>query len=71
VAPHFLKEVEHFFTIYKDLEGVRVHPMGWDNERSARTTIVEAMARYAVKRQAETIASIARQAILDRAGHEL
>jgi inorganic pyrophosphatase len=71
VAPHYLKEVEHFFTIYKDLEGVRVHPMGWDDEKSARSVIVECMARYAVKRQAESIAAIARQAAADRPGHEL
>jgi inorganic pyrophosphatase len=71
VAPHYLKEVEHFFTVYKDLEGVRVHPMGWEDEKSARTTIIEAMARYAVKRQAETVAAMTRQAAADRAGHEL
>ncbi len=71
VAPHYLREVEHFFSIYKDLEHVRVHPMGWEDEKSARTTIIEAMARYAVKRQAENIARIARQAAADREGHEL
>ncbi len=71
VAPHYLKEVEHFFTIYKDLEGVRVHPMGWEDEKSARGVIVECMARYAVKRQAEMVAAIARQAAAERTGHEL
>lgn len=71
VAPHFLKEVEHFFTIYKDLEGVRVHPLGWEDEKSARGVIVECMARYAIKRQAELVASIARQAGTERPGHEL
>ncbi len=71
VAPHFLKEVEHFFTIYKDLEGVRVHPMGWEDEKSARGVIVECMARYAVKRQADLVAAIARQAAAERTGHEL
>ena len=71
VAPHYLKEVEHFFTIYKDLEGIRVHPMGWEDETSARGVIVECMARYAVKRQADVVAAIARQAAAERTGHEL
>jgi inorganic pyrophosphatase len=71
VAPHYLKEVEHFFTIYKDLEGVRVHPMGWEDEKSARSVIVECMARYAVKRQADLVAAIAKQAAAERTGHEL
>lgn len=30
VAPHFLREVAHFFSIYKDLEGKRVDPIGWE-----------------------------------------
>lgn len=71
VAPHYLKEVEHFFTVYKDLEGVRVHPMGWEDEKSARSVIVECMARYAVKRQAENVARLAQNAAAERAGHEL
>jgi inorganic pyrophosphatase len=40
---HYLKEVEHFFTVYKDLEGVRVKPIGWKNARDAKERI-----RYAV-----------------------
>ena len=71
VAPHYLREVEHFFTVYKDLEGVRVHPMGWEDEHSARGAIVESMARYALKRQADTVQAISRSASTDRAGHEL
>ncbi|MBB4634717.1 inorganic diphosphatase [Longimicrobium terrae] len=71
VAPHFLREVEHFFSVYKDLEGGRVHPMGWEDEASARAVIVECMARYAVKRQAENLGRIAQQSASERAGHEL
>src|SRR5438094_8485342 len=26
---HFLREVEHFFTTYKQLEGVTIEPLGW------------------------------------------
>jgi inorganic pyrophosphatase len=29
VPPHFLREVEHFFSTYKQLEGVTVEPRGW------------------------------------------
>ncbi|HEX8391057.1 MAG TPA: inorganic diphosphatase [Longimicrobium sp.] len=71
VAPHFLREVEHFFSVYKDLEGGRVHPMGWEDEASARAVIVECMARYAVKRQAESLGRLAQQVAAERAGHEL
>jgi inorganic pyrophosphatase len=71
VAPHYLREVEHFFTVYKDLEHVRVQPLGWEDEKVARTTIIEAMARYAVKRQAETVARMTKAASTEREGHEL
>jgi inorganic pyrophosphatase len=69
VAAHFLKEVEHFFTVYKDLEGVRVQPLGWEGASAARSVIVESMARYALKRQAETIARVTAERA--RAGLEL
>ena len=71
VAPHFLKEVEHFFSVYKDLEGVRVHPLGWEGRLAARSTIVEAMARYALKRKADAVAQLSREAALTREGLEL
>lgn len=71
VAPHFLKEVEHFFRVYKDLEGGRVHPMGWEDGASARAVIVECMARYARKRREGDLARLARSASAERAGHEL
>jgi inorganic pyrophosphatase len=29
VPPHFLREVEHFFSTYKQLEGVTTEPLGW------------------------------------------
>jgi inorganic pyrophosphatase len=33
---HYLKEVEHFFTVYKDLDGSRVEPQGWEDVDAAR-----------------------------------
>ncbi|MCU0495395.1 MAG: inorganic diphosphatase, partial [Chloroflexaceae bacterium] len=36
---HFLKEVEHFFAVYKDLEGTRVEPVGWESAEYAKERI--------------------------------
>lgn len=46
VPGHFLKEVEHFFSIYKDLEGIRVATMGWKNAAEAKRVIRQATERY-------------------------
>ncbi len=46
VYPQILREVEHFFSIYKDLEGKRTQPMGWEDAEAARRTILECHVRY-------------------------
>ena len=46
IPQHYLKEVEHFFHIYKDLEGKRVQTIGWEKSAAAMAEIVEAMRRY-------------------------
>ncbi|HJR40897.1 MAG TPA: inorganic diphosphatase [Gemmatimonadaceae bacterium] len=46
IPQHTLKEVEHFFHIYKDLEGRRVQTIGWEKSISAMRLIGEGMARY-------------------------
>jgi inorganic pyrophosphatase len=46
---HFLREVEHFFKIYKDLEGKRVEIIGWFNAEEARRIIGESIDRYNAK----------------------
>jgi inorganic pyrophosphatase len=46
VPPHFLKEVAHFFTVYKDLEGIRVKPIGWKPRSKALEAIEQAIASY-------------------------
>ncbi len=46
VYPQILREVEHFFTIYKDLEGKRTQPIGWEDVNAARETILTCHARY-------------------------
>lgn len=47
LPPHFLAEVQHFFSVYKDLEeGGRVNPIGWENAASAKEAIKHAMKLY-------------------------
>jgi inorganic pyrophosphatase len=41
-----LKEVEHFFHIYKDLEGRRVEIVGWEKSEVAARVISESIGRY-------------------------
>lgn len=46
VPKHFLREVEHFFAIYKDLEGVRTNVIGWKDRDVARELILTAAEKY-------------------------
>lgn len=46
VAKHFLREVEHFFTTYKTLEGVTVESGGWTGIEAATTEVRAAVRRY-------------------------
>src|SRR5271170_6433186 len=41
VYPHMLKEITHFFSIYKDLEGKRVEIKGWRDASYARDQVVK------------------------------
>ncbi|MFO1051816.1 MAG: inorganic diphosphatase [Planctomycetota bacterium] len=45
VPPHFLREVEHFFSTYKQLEGRSVEPIGWEGVETARRIVTESIAR--------------------------
>lgn len=47
VAPHYLDEVRHFFSVYKDLEGKRVRTIGWEGRAEAERLIVASIDRYA------------------------
>lgn len=49
VPQHLLREVEHFFQIYKDLEGKRVQVEGWGKSEVAMSEITRAMERYAAR----------------------
>ena len=49
IPPHYLKEIEHFFQVYKDLEGTRTETRGFEGADAARAAIRDAMEAY-VKR---------------------
>lgn len=46
IPKHYLAEVGHFFEVYKDLEGMRTKPIGWENAAAAKTEILRAMKLY-------------------------
>ena len=46
ISQHLLKEVEHFFRTYKDLEGKRVEIIGWGKSEEASQIVLESVARY-------------------------
>ena len=47
--PHLLREIEHFFSIYKELEAKTTRIVGWRGAAQARTIVSECQARYAKK----------------------
>ena len=46
VFAHVRRELEHFFSIYKELEGKVTVAQGWGGPREARKTILESRERY-------------------------
>lgn len=46
VFPHTLREIEYFFSIYKELEGKRTEMRGWRGPREAREIIRLSRQRY-------------------------
>jgi len=45
VFPHLLRQIEHFFSIYKSLEGKKTELAGWADAKAARKIIVEGQKR--------------------------
>jgi inorganic pyrophosphatase len=43
---HLLKEVMHFFRVYKDLEGKTVKMIGWKNSEEAKRVIMQSVETY-------------------------
>jgi len=46
IPGHYLKEIEHFFQVYKDLEGTRTETRGFEDAAAAREAVVRAMELY-------------------------
>lgn len=51
VNPHLMKEIEHFFAIYKELEKKKVGIEGWDSKQAALNIIKESQDRYEAKKK--------------------
>jgi inorganic pyrophosphatase len=46
IQPHVLREIEHFFSIYKDLEGKRTKVLGWKDKNAAHEIIEVSHKRF-------------------------
>ncbi|MBS1785644.1 MAG: inorganic diphosphatase [Acidobacteria bacterium] len=46
LPPHFMKEVEHFFLTYKDLEEKDVHTDGWEGREAALAFVKQCVEAY-------------------------
>ncbi|HEV2210628.1 MAG TPA: inorganic diphosphatase [Verrucomicrobiae bacterium] len=46
LAPHALREIEHFFSVYKELEGKRTEICGWLDARQTHELIRECHERF-------------------------
>ncbi len=53
IYPHIMREIQHFFATYKDLEGKRTEMIGWHNSHKARTVITESYERFMHSAEAE------------------
>lgn len=45
--PHLLLEIEHFFSVYKELEAKTTKVIGWQDAAKARQVVIESRDRYA------------------------
>ncbi|MEO8227462.1 MAG: inorganic diphosphatase [Gemmatimonadota bacterium] len=46
ISPHYLKEIEHFFQVYKDLEGKDTETHGFEGAAAAKEAIRRGMRMY-------------------------
>ncbi|MDE3135342.1 MAG: inorganic diphosphatase [Acidobacteriota bacterium] len=51
LPPHVRRELEHFFTIYKELEGKRTELRGWRGPKEAREVILTARDHFLVTKK--------------------
>lgn len=57
--PHLIKEIEHFFQVYKDLENKKVEVQGWGDVNEARSIIEKCVERFqALENKPEGLFSI-------------
>ena len=47
VAEHYLREITHFFAVYKELEEKETEVLGWQDRSTAHEIITEARQRLA------------------------
>jgi inorganic pyrophosphatase len=50
---HFLREVEHFFGTYKQLEGISIETMGWATAQDAMAEVKASVERFVVNSAAK------------------
>ena len=50
IYPHMLKEITHFFSIYKELQGAQMKMEGWAGPREARKVITDSRQSYVERR---------------------
>jgi len=65
IYPHMLKEITHFFAIYKDLEGKRVEVKGWRDASFARDKVLEAQQTF-IDNKAKSAAKSEVKAVLQK-----
>lgn len=53
ISPHRLREIEHFFDIYKELEGKKVTVEGWRDMETTHLMIMEAREAYLAEEGSE------------------
>ena len=54
IFPHVRREIEHFFTIYKELENRKTEMQGWGQPKDAREAILESRRRFLEKQETKS-----------------
>jgi len=49
IPQHYLREIEHFFQVYKDLEGTRTETRGFEGAAAAKAAVTRGMILYREK----------------------
>lgn len=63
VPPHFLREMDHFFRVYKELEGKHVTSMGWKDRWEAEQIIRDCIKRAKAPKSAPVKKKTATKAV--------